>query len=202
MIKRIISLIAQEKQVIGEVMCHCLYYTTMKTTLTYTVFILSTVVLYTGCSVDLNRDYKKSFLGNWYYCYNDGVYLEMLVRDTTFKFCGAFGLTRENYPYTISEDTLYYRGNTDEVTAVIKFEDENTMILNYLEMGQTWTYKRISEKVLNYPAIQTTDNNWMSIYLEVEENYTTRSANTKCEDFRSEEEKGLDSLRQEIYFKF
>jgi hypothetical protein len=157
------------------------------------VFFLA-ILLLSNCS--LTKE-KNKFSGNWYSCANDGLYIELLIKDNTFRYSTGNGLVTKWYDYKINGDTLkysdphLYKDSTINKKALIINVNKDVLIMDFITSKERWTFYKISENITDI------DNDDKLI-----KSTKQRAHLYSCPDKRSTEEKTKDSAMKFIYFQF
>ena len=157
------------------------------------VFYLA-ILLLSNCSITKE---KNKFSGNWYTCANDGLYIELLIKDNTFRYSTCNGLVTKWYDYKINDDTLtysdsyLYKDSTIIKKALIIHINKDVLIMDYITSKELWTFYKISENITD---IDNAD--------KLIKSTKQRAQLYSCPDKRSTEEKAKDSVMKFIYFQF
>ena len=160
--------------------------------ITVSILIVITTILNCGSRIS-----TASLSGNWYSCAKNGNYIEMHIKESTYKYSTDFGNPTKWNEFEVKSDTLIQYDKfvlEDSIIvnkAKFRFTKNGDLKLQYLTSNENWTFKRIDEEIKDIE-----DN--FSLKKETFE----RSRKIKRIDQRTNKERGKDSIDMEIDFKF
>lgn len=152
------------------------------------------IILSAGCNLSKTT---SSFAGNWCTCAKDGYYIELLIKENSFKFSTGSGFTTEWNPFTIHGDALAYTQQftpndpLSNICAIISSPKTNEMKLDYITSDEHWTFERINENVEH-----------LDDSTKLSEETKKRGLKKNCIDKRNKEEIERDSIPPMIDFQF
>jgi hypothetical protein len=168
------------------------------------ILILTIILIFTSIRCNI----QNKITGNWYNCQKNGIYIEFYVKDNYFNFCTEYNLIPDKYTFKCKSNTLIYldpyRDSLKFIRVRVSFPTKNTMIWKYIDMDDSWTFKRINENIREIPDSLTSMNfkEIMKISDLIVEDAKRRSKIINCPDLRTKEQKRIDSLEIENGFQF